>query len=99
MPWRNFLHADWLSNMAPFVLAAGAKQQPWNVQRILESLITGAIAAAITLFGVVQAMRAEIAQLHSDIQRIEVQARENSAQHMAREDRIENKIDSHLTRK
>ena len=99
MPWRQILSHDFLSHIAPFVLAAGAKQPQWNIQRILESLIIAAITAGVTMYGVVQSMRVEISQLHTDIQRVETQARENYAQHSIREDRIENKIDNHLIRK
>jgi hypothetical protein len=97
-----------VSKFIPFALVTG-KTPRWNLQRVLEGLIIASITGVITLYGVqkshevqIMSIREDLYRMRTDMQQriddIRISVRDNTASTNAREDRIEAKLDGHISR-
>ncbi len=80
----------------PFFLAAtrvGEAGSRLNTTRIMESLIIAGLTGAITLYGVQQKMDVQISEIKSQMAKFEVRAAEDRAEALARDRRIEDRIE------
>lgn len=86
----------------PFFLAAtrvGEVGNRLNTTRIMESLIIAGLTGAITLYGVQQKMDVQISEIRSQMAKCEVRAAEDRAEALARDRRIEDRIEKNHTGK
>lgn len=81
----------------PFALVTG-KQPHFNTQRVLEGLIIAGITGAITLYGVQKQLEADLANIRASVAEQKADTKEMVRAIVEREDRIENKIDNHISR-
>lgn len=90
------LHPDWLNQIVPFALATG-KQPSWNLQRILEALVIALLTSYATMYAVQKQMEVDIANIRASIAEIKSEGRDMRNAIVAREDRIETKLDNHIS--
>lgn len=90
------LHPDWLNHIVPFALATG-KQPSWNLQRILEALVIALLTSYATMYAVQKQMETDIANIRASIAEIKSEGRDMRNAIVAREDRIEAKLDNHIS--
>lgn len=75
------------------VLTGSAKL---NTSRVLEGLVIAGITGAIVMYGVQQKLDAQLAELKAQMAQLQTRMMEQKAEINARENRLEDKLDSHV---
>lgn len=65
-----------MSNFIPFLLSAGMKQPHWNLQRVIEALLIGAITGGIAMWGTQQVIATQMQALEKQVIEVKTELRE-----------------------
>lgn len=72
---RETTMLDKLSEIIPFMLAAGAPQPHFSFQRIIEAIIIGAVTAGIAVYSTQQVITAKLDMLQTQISEVKAEVK------------------------